>query len=501
MGYSHHKSRLEILAGIFESVKMSFISVFYLLFLTLAATVFYLLPTKYRTIWLLFVSYFFYFTWQPAFSVVLFCVTLLSFQFGKKIAFVSDEKIKKRWLAGSVIVLLLPLIFFKYFNFLNENLATILNLFSLGKPLPFQPYLIPLGISFFTFQAISYVADIYRGYLKPEKQIEKFAVYMAFFPTLLAGPIERPKSILGQLSHPVSFEYQNVRAGLQLILWGVFKKVVLADRMTDFMGKVYAEPQNFQGVLIYFTAIFSVFQLFCDFSAYSDIAVGSARIFGIELTKNFDDRVYAAPSREIFWQGWHRSLTSWLRDYVFFPLSRGAKSRALLYVNLVIVYLLVGIWHGAAWGFVAFGLLNGIWLVMENATKHWRGQFFTRLGFNINGSVFYFLAWLFIFHVGAFFGVFFRTNTPQEAFNFMAHIVNSNANLLNSWEARSCLMTIAFLVFMDLINRQIPKNQNFDVFINSRKTWFRWLFYVLLAELIIRYTHVFDDAAFMYFNF
>jgi len=480
---------------------MSFISVFYLLFLALAASVFYSLPTRYRTFWLLFVSYFFYFTWQPAFSIVLLCVTLLAFLFGKKIASISDEKPKKRWLAGSVIILLLPLIFFKYFNFLNENLARTLNLFSLSNPLPNQPYLIPLGISFFTFQAISYVTDIYRDYLKPEERIEKFAVYMAFFPTLLAGPIERAKSILTQISLPVSFDYQNIRAGLQLILWGVFKKVVLADRMTDFMEKVYADPQNFQGVLVYFAAIFSVFQLFCDFSAYSDIAVGSARIFGIQLAKNFDDRVYAAPSREIFWQGWHRSLTSWLRDYVFFPMSRGVKSRARLYLNLVLVYLLVGVWHGAAWGFVAFGLLNGFWLVMENATKHWRGRFFTRLGFDTNGTVFYFLAWLFTFHVGAFFGVFFRTNTPREALYFLSNIANSNANLLSGWETRTCLLTIVFLLFMDLINRRIPKNQNFDAFIGSQKTWFRWLLYILLAEMIIRYKHVFDDAAFMYFNY
>ena len=480
---------------------MSFISVFYLLFLALTATAFYLLPPKFRSIWLLLTSYFFYLTWQPAFLGILFFVSLLAFLFGKKIASITDRKQKKDWLIRSVIVLILPLVFFKYYNFLNENLAEILGLIAFDSPFVNQPYLIPLGISFFTFQAISYVADIYRGYLKPEERIEKFAVYMAFFPTLLAGPIERAKSILSQINNPASFQYQNIRAGLQLILWGVFKKVVLADRMLDFMERVYADPQNFQGIFVYLAIIFSVFQLFCDFSAYSDIAVGSAKIFGIKLTKNFNDRVYAAPSREIFWQGWHRSLTSWLRDYVFFPLSRGVKTRAGLYVNLLIVYFLVGLWHGAAWGFIIWGILNGIWLVLENITKQKRWQFFTSLGFDINGKFYYFFSWLLVFHVGAIFGVFFRTDTLHEALNFFGNVVNPNINLIYSQEGRMCLITIAFLFFMDLINRQIPANQNFDAFIGGQKIWFRWLIYLLLAEAILRYIFVFDNARFIYFNF
>ncbi|MDQ3089254.1 MAG: MBOAT family protein [Acidobacteriota bacterium] len=330
----------------------------------------------------------------------------------------------------------MPLIFFKYFNFLNENLTELLFVFNSENPLSNQSYLVPLGISFFTFQAISYVADIYRSYLKPEKRIEKLAVYMAFFPYILAGPIERAKSILHQIAQPVSFEYQNIRAGLQLILWGVFKKVVIADRLRDFMDAVYANPNDFQGVLIYFALIFSVFQLFCDFSAYSDIAVGSARMFGINLTKNFDDRVYAAPSRRIFWQGWHRSLTSWLRDYVFFPLSRNVKKQSRLYFNLVLVYLLVGVWHGATWGFVVWGFLNGVWLVLEHWTEKRRVAFFSRLGFDVNGRVFNFFGWLLVIHVGAFFGVFFRTDSPEKAFNFLGNVLNSNTNLLGVRETK-----------------------------------------------------------------
>lgn len=478
---------------------MSFTSVFYLLFLGLVTTVNYLLPAKYRSYWLLSAGYFFYLTWQPLFLIVLLCVTLCSFQFGRKIAAVTDKNSKKRWLIFSVLTLLLPLVFFKYHNFLNDNLARILARIYLTNPVPNQPYLVPLGISFFTFQAVSYVADIYRGYLKPERQIGKFALYLAFFPTLLAGPIERAKSMLKQIHNPAKFDPENIRAGLQLILWGVFKKLVIADRISDFMKTAYSQPENMSGVLIYFAVVFSVFQFFCDFSAYSDIAVGSARLFGIKLSKNFDDRVYAAPSREMFWQGWHRTLTAWLRDYVFFPLSRRIKNRARLYLNLLIVYFLVGLWHGATWGFIIWGLLNGVWLVLENATKTWRRKLFA--GINTDGRTFNFFAWLLVFHAGAVFGVFFRTETVQEALDFLGNLANPNENLLGSWEIRNCAVTIALLILMDLINRQIPAGENFDVFINNQKMWLRWLIYIVLAELILRYAFAFGDARFLYFQF
>lgn len=271
--------------------------------------------------------------------------------------------------------------------------------------------------------------------------------------------------------------------------------------MAYFLGNIYSEPQNHPGILIYFAIIFTGLQVFCDFSAYSDIAVGSAKLLGINLSKNFDDRVYAAPSREIFWKGWHRSLTSWMRDYVFFPLSKGARSKSRLYLNLVVVYFLVGLWHGASWGFITWGFLNGVWLAAESVTKKRRHEFFTKLGFDINRKIFYFISWLFIFHVGSFFGVFFRTKTPLDAFAFMRNITNLNVNVRADREFKNCLMIIVFLIFMDLINRKIPPNQNFDAFIGGQKTWFRWLIYILLTEMILQYLYLFDNARFVYFNF
>jgi alginate O-acetyltransferase complex protein AlgI len=480
---------------------MSLISVFYLLFLLLAAGVYYLLPARRRADWLLGCGYFFYLTWQPAFLAVLVAVSCWSYLFGKVIDRAAAPDEKKRRLAAGVVGALLPLVFFKYFNFLNSNAAAVAETLGFAYSIPDQPYLAPLGISFFTFLAISYLADIYRGYLRPEEKAGRYFLYLAFFPTLLAGPIERARAFLSQLERPVVFEYENARAGLQLILWGVFKKVVLADRMSDLIDKIYAEPGQYPGVLIYFALALPLFQLFCDFSAYSDIAVGSARIFGVKLSKNFDDRVYAAPSLEVFWQGWHRSLTSWLRDYVYFPLGRGVRNRARLHLNLVAVYLLVGFWHGAAWGFIVWGLLNGLWLVGENLTKTKRLEYFARLGVDTGGRLYYFLGWLLTFHVVAFFGLFFRLGSPSEVFALLGHLGNANAALLSNWAARSGALTLVFLLLMDLVNRQIPKNENFDAFVGRQPAWLRWSLYVLLAQLVIRYSYVFEDVKFMYLNF
>lgn len=480
---------------------MSFISTFYLVFLAFAATGYYLMPAKGRTIWLLLISWLFYFSLQPAFLLILFGSTLTAFFIGSRIGGEKNQKRRKNWLILGVAFLLCPLIFFKYFAIIDDRIHTVVGqifgLHSVGN----ESFLVPLGISFFTFQGISYLADIYRNYLEPEKKVTRFALYMSFFPTLLAGPIERAKSTLTQFKVGAAFDYNNVVAGLQLILWGVFKKVVIADRLAEVINLAYAKPEDFPGVIIYLVICLSVFQIFCDFSGYSDIAVGTARIFGIQLSKNFDDRVYAATSREIFWQGWHRSLTSWLRDYVFFPLSKGVKNRGRLYLNLIIVYLLVGVWHGPSWGFVVWGFLNGAWLVMENVSKESRERLFESLKVNTNGAIFGFFAWLLVFHVGAFFGVFFRTQTPAEAFAFLGNILNSNFSLLGRWETMRLLMTLGFIVFMDLINRRIGAGQNFDSFIGRQAFWLRWLLYFVLSQMIMRYIEIPSSAMFSYFRY
>ncbi|NNF00416.1 MAG: MBOAT family protein, partial [Pyrinomonadaceae bacterium] len=408
---------------------------------------------------------------------------------------------KRRWLFGGVAILLLPLFIFKYLNPINQAISGMLEAFSIQFSFPDQPYLAPLGISFFTFVAIGYVVDIYREYIEPETRIHRFALFLAFFPTILAGPIERAKSLLNQINNPVSFEYENIRAGFQLILWGVFKKVVIADRISDLVQKIYAQPENFPGLIIYFAIVLSIFRVFCDFSGYSDIAVGSARIFGINVSKNFDDRVYASTSLLKFWQGWHISLTSWIRDYVFFPLSKNVKSRGQIFLVLVFVFVLLGIWHGLTWGFVIWGFLHGLFVVLERVTKFGRHQAWPRIGLDPSGKIPNFVSWVFTFHIWSFIGLFFLAQTPGKVANILSGIANSNANLLSRPELKSMAITFALIFGMDLINRLIPKNKNFDSFIGKQHVLVRWVIYVALAELILRYILVFKDAGFLYLRF
>ncbi|MEZ5345353.1 MAG: MBOAT family O-acyltransferase [Pyrinomonadaceae bacterium] len=480
---------------------MSTISAFYLIFLFIVTCGYYALPARYRPLWLLGASYLFYFTWQPAFLLVLCFVTFVAFNLGRLLPKISDPLKKRNFLLGGIALLLLPLFTFKYLNQTNDLITAILDMFSVSVSFPKQPYLAPLGISFFTFLSIGYVADIYRGYLEPERSLHKFAVFVAFFPTILAGPIERAKSLLKQINAPRSFDRENIRAGLQLILWGVFKKVVIADRIAAFTGDIYAAPENFPGFIVYLAIVLSVFRVFCDFSGYSDIAVGSARLLGINVVKNFDDRVYAATSRQKFWQGWHMSLTSWIRDYVFLPLSKKVKTRGFLYFNLIFVFLLIGLWHGATWGFLIWGLLNGVWLVIERVTQLKRHKFAAGAGIGPDSRVYRFLSWLLVFHAGAFMGVFFLASSPQNAFDMFSAIANSNAGIFQSGELRGTALTIVFLMFMDLINSRIPKGQNFDRFIGKQHLVVRWIMYFVLAELILRYVLVFRTEGFMYFLF
>ena len=480
---------------------MSSISVFYLLFLILVALGYYNLPQKLRPVWLLVGCYLFYLTWQPAFLLILIFVTLAAFLTGKRIASTPDTSHKKRWLFGGIAVLLLPLFTFKYLNPINDGVSGLLAYFTIEFSFPNQPYIAPLGISFFTFVAVGYVVDVYREYIEPEHRLHRFAAFLAFFPTILAGPIERAKSLLKQINNPVSFEYENVRAGLQLILWGVFKKVVLADRIREFSNQVYAQPDNFPGLVVYFAMVSGLLWVFCDFSAYSDIAVGTARVLGIKVRKNFDDRVYASTSLQQLWQGWHISLTSWLRDYVFFPLSKNVNNRIRLHVNLIFVFFLIGLWHAPVWGYVVWGILNGSWVVLENVTKDRRHSLLSKAGIALNGKFYSFVSWLLTFHVWAVFGVFFGDDSPKKVVQIFSGLANANTNLLSRPEARSIAVTLVLLIFMHLINRKIPKNENFDAFIGKQHFVVRWILYVILIQLILRYIYQFGNTGFLYFNF
>lgn len=480
---------------------MSQTSFLYLIFLALVGFGYYALrKARWQNGWLLLCSYLFYASWQPLFCVLLFVVSLFTYGAGLFLAS-RPQKAQPLLLGWMISILLTPLFLFKYFNGWQQVLLDWWGYLPPGHTAAWQPLVIPLGISFFTFVAIGYLIDIKRGYLQPEKNWLHFATFLAFFPTIMAGPIERAKSMLPQLKQQRLFAYENVQAGAQLILWGFFKKIVIADRLNYFINGMYEQPSTQPGIFIYLAIMLSGIQIFCDFSAYSDIAVGTGRMLGIQVSKNFHDRVYAAPSREIFWKGWHRSLTSWLRDYVFFPLSKGNTSKTRLYANLMMVYLLVGLWHGASWGFVAWGLLNGLWLVGENASKKWRLRFFSSLGINTEGRIYHFCGWLLVFHAGAFIGLFFRTTEWTNLVAILKSLGNSNQHFTLNYYYPVLAGALLFTLVLEVVSRQIPANQNMDAALRHKPKIVRWIFYVLLSVSILRFFEVYHASSFLYYNF
>ncbi len=475
---------------------MSLSSLVYIIFLLVVFVLYYALPHRFRWVLLLAASYFFYLTWQPLYALLLLSSTGVAYAFGRMLR----SKDRRGLLILGIALLLLPLFFFKYYAFLNQNLSLVMATVGWVNFLPGYSFLLPVGISFYTFQAISYLVDVWRGYLKPEKHFGLFALYLAFFPTLSAGPIERAKSMLGQFKTPQVFRYDEAVAGLQLIGWGLFKKLVIANHIVGLIDPVFAQPDAYGGLLLYLTLILSPFQIFCDFSGYSDIAIGSGRLLGFRLTKNFDDRVYAATSRIQFWQGWHKSLTTWFRDYVYFPLGKRMPTRRGLYLTLLIIYFLTGLWHGASWGFILWGLTNGIWLVGEHWSKERRKAVFSRIWPDLNAPLHRLLSTLLVFHVGAMMGVFLRTQTFAGAMVYYRQLFAwPNGSLNGEWGYVKPVLIFVGLLVMDGVNRWLDGREISDLLATRDPIW-RWSFYIALCVLILTLGRT-DRLDFFYYQF
>jgi len=311
-------------------------------------------PSRLRWLPLLVASYIFYFTWKPWYSLILLFCTAGTWLLTNKIIEVKNAAHKKRLLVVALCINLCPLLFFKYTNFFNDSLCSLFLLFGFSCPMSRFDILLPVGISFYTFQAVSYCVDVYQGRIEPERHAGIFALYMAFFPKLISGPIERGANLLPQLRKPGLFQNRLFLSGIQLFFWGLFKKIVIADRLGMYVDMVFGHPHDYWGKTVILAAWFFTLQIYCDFSAYTDMAIGCGRIFGIELSQNFNFP-YLARSVAEFWKRWHITLTSWFRDYVYVPLGGNRMSTGRWAFNIMAVFLLSGLWHGAAWTFVLWG--------------------------------------------------------------------------------------------------------------------------------------------------
>jgi D-alanyl-lipoteichoic acid acyltransferase DltB (MBOAT superfamily) len=326
------------------------------------------LPHKYR-IYLLFVaSYYFYMCWEWQYAGLIMFTTAVNY-----LAAIVIDRSKNSWVRGSVLTVALVVSFglLFYYKYLNFSIRTINDVSQwLGHPTSWALYnlILPAGISFFTFQSLSYTIDVFLKQLPAETNFIKFATYIAFFPQLVAGPIERASNLLPQMTAVQRIEFENVRAGLQMTLWGLFKKCVIADLLSVVVNKVYASPQDFSGPMLAIATLFFAVQIYCDFSGYSDMALGTARLFGFKLMVNFR-QPYLARTISDFWQRWHISLTTWFRDYVYIPLGGNRVSLARWTFNVFAVFLLSGIWHGANWTFVIWGALHGTYFLAQRVVS------------------------------------------------------------------------------------------------------------------------------------
>jgi D-alanyl-lipoteichoic acid acyltransferase DltB (MBOAT superfamily) len=419
---------------------MLFNSLHFALFFPVVVALFFATPRQYRWMLLLAASYYFYASWKVAYLGLILVSTLVDYVAGIQMEKQNSREDKRPFLLLSLCVNLGILFTFKYFNFFIGSVEATLASLGLMWEGPVLDVLLPVGISFYTFQTLAYTIDVYRGQQEPEHHLGRFALYVSFFPQLVAGPIERSQRLLPQFWNPKEFEYQRVVDGLKLMLWGFFKKLVIADRLALYVNEVYSAPEMHSGEAALVATYFFAFQIYCDFSGYSDIAIGAAQIMGYDLMENFR-RPYHAKSINEFWHRWHISLSSWFRDYLYIPLGGNRVSEGRWYFNLFTVFVISGLWHGAAWTFVVWGALHGGYLILGVVTQDFRDAFWKRLEsvaerqlekYKAAGvaalpslsTVRKYTSVLVTFHLVLLGWVFFRANTIGEAFLVLRKMMN-----------------------------------------------------------------------------
>lgn len=404
---------------------MLFNSYSFILFLPVMLLLYYLSSVRWRQIFLLIGSYFFYCYAYPLYGLLLLFSTVLDYCIGLLLYRAKTLPKKKFYLLCSMAGNLGVLAFFKYADFIGESLFGFASLFTQNLQWESLGYILPVGISFYTFQTMSYTIEIYRGKMKPTKDLIAFGLYVSFFPQLVAGPIERAPNLLPQLLLAPNARAEDVILGIRRILWGLIKKVVLADRLAFLVNHVYNNPHNdFSSFEIWVATYAFAFQIYFDFSGYSDIAIGTARLFGIRLMENFN-LPYLAQNISEFWRRWHISFSTWLRDYLYIPLGGSRKGKVLTLLNVCIVMFLGGLWHGAAWNFVFWGLYQGVLLVFYHS---WNQRSVLLTPLVKSHSTFWsglkrWIAILVTFHFACIGWVLFRANSLADAWFFIKKMV------------------------------------------------------------------------------
>jgi len=479
---------------------MLFNSLQFIFFFPIVVALYFALNPKYRWILLLVASYYFYMCWNYKYVLLIVTSTVIDYIAGILLYRARRNNYRVLFLLMSLFTNLGLLFFFKYFNFFSDTINVIFSQFNIFYRTPTYNYLLPVGISFYTFQTLSYTIDIYKRKREPEYHFGKFALFVSFFPQLVAGPIERSVNLLPQFHKNFKFDYDRVKNGILLMCWGFFKKVVIADRLAEYVNLVYNNAADYSGIQQAVATVFFSFQIYCDFSGYSDIAIGSALIMGYNLMTNFR-RPYLAQNIREFWHRWHISLSTWFRDYVYIPLGGNRVAKWRWQANVFVTFVVSGLWHGANWTFIIWGALHGFYQVFSIWIQRTTESFnkFLRLDRVpallktlriIKTFLLVYLAW-----------IFFRANSFDDAMlvlrNMFRFEPGTVVNLFeNKVDLTISLVGILLLVIVEILEEQIGLYERLKTLMRPVK-WFLLIVLLLLIVVLGKW----NGVDFLYFQF
>lgn len=499
---------------------MQFNSFDFMIFFPIVLAIYFVIPNKMRSVWLLVTSYYFYMGWNSKYALLIGFSTVITFICGIGIEKWKESENKGqgriKWLLiMSVAVNLVILAVFKYSNFILESVDVLLRRLHIGMIDRRINLLLPVGISFYTFQALGYVIDVWRGEVKAEKNIVKYALFVSFFPQLVAGPIERSKNLLGQIRNIEQIKLWNakrVASGAILMIWGFFMKMVIADRVGIFVDTVFDNFRVYGSTELLLAAMGFSIQIYCDFGSYSLIAIGAAKVMGFHLMENFNTPYFAKDIRD-FWGRWHISLSTWFRDYLYIPLGGNRKGRFRKAVNLMIVFLVSGLWHGANWTFVAWGGLHGFYQVASDLFRPYAGRLQKKLEIKTDCFSWKFLRIMTTYAMVVIAWIFFRADSIIDALSYIKRILvrptpwrlfdGSIYTLgLDRIEMNILFVALIMLFLVDFV--RYKAKQTIDTFLMEQNLWFEWAMIILTIVMIFvygEYGPVFDAKQFIYFQF